>query len=55
MLFRNHTGKIVEINRIDYITDKEYYLAIMATKNMVPIAKDESQQIFDYLKKNVQK
>lgn len=35
MLFRiTDTNKIIEINRYDYTTDKEYYEKIMSVKNV---------------------
>lgn len=32
MLFRSKTGKLVEIKRVNYIADKEYYNAILKLK-----------------------
>lgn len=31
MLFRTNTGKLIEINKKDYINDKEYYNAICSS------------------------
>ena len=32
MLFRGKSGKLYEINKSDYLTEKEYNRAIMAVK-----------------------
>ena len=32
MLFRSKTGKLIEIIRSNYITDKDYYNAILKIK-----------------------
>jgi hypothetical protein len=32
MLFINWKGEVIEITRMDYTTDKEYYIAIMKLK-----------------------
>ena len=32
MLYRNNNGKLVEINRYNYVNDKEYYESIIRIK-----------------------
>jgi len=32
MLFQKHTGRVVVLNRFDYVNDVEYYTAILRTK-----------------------
>ena len=32
MLYRDINGKIIEIKRIDYLTDKEYYAKLLSLK-----------------------
>ena len=32
MLFRSKCGKLVEVVRANYLTDKEYYIAILKLK-----------------------
>ena len=32
MLFRTHNDKLIEIRKNDFLTDSEYYLAIMKLK-----------------------
>lgn len=34
MLFQNTLGKLVEINRMDYVNDAEYYIAILRIKGV---------------------
>ena len=52
MLFRNHKGELIELMRRDFITDKEYYQAILEIKNYNVHPKDNNSfsQIIDLLK-----
>ena len=34
MLFQKHTGRVVVLNRFDYVNDVEYYTAILRTKGV---------------------
>ena len=34
MLFQKHTGRVVVLNRFDYMNDVEYYTAILRTKGV---------------------
>jgi hypothetical protein len=34
MLFQKHTGRVVVLNRFDYVNDVEYYTSILRTKGV---------------------
>ena len=51
MIFRDHTGKLVDIKKLDYINDKDYYNTILRAKKSV-LAKhgyDEKKRMLDIL------
>jgi len=49
MLFRDHNGKLVDIKKLDYTRDSNYYRAILiAKKKELPLHhRDERQRILD--------
>ena len=53
MLFRDSKGNLVEICKNNYITDKEYYYAIMKTKGYIQTSSkcDEFDRIITLIKK----
>ena len=51
MLFRDHNGLLVDIKKLDYTCDNDYYRAILiAKKKELPLRhRDEKQRISDIL------
>ena len=43
MLFRKNSGNIIEINKLDFINDFEYYKEILKCKEKYSIPKEENQ------------
>ncbi len=59
MLFRGKSGKLYEINKSDYLTEKEYNRAIMAVKfdvvNNIKKPHDSKREIINIIKRAVSK
>lgn len=59
MLFRGKSGKLYEINKSDYLTEKEYNRAIMAVKfdviNNIKKPYDAKREIINIIKRAVSK
>ena len=59
MLFRGKSGKLYEINKSDYLTEKEYNRAIMAVKfdviNNIKKPRDAKREIINIIKRAVSK
>ena len=53
MLFRDKKGELTELLRHNFTSDTDYYMAIMATREMPNIAKtiSEKDRILDIIKK----
>ena len=51
MIFRDHNGKLVDIKKLDYTRDSNYYRAILiAKKKVLPIChRNEKQRMLDIL------
>jgi hypothetical protein len=44
MIFRQANGSLVEINKLSFITDKQYYKKIVSLKNALYFPKDEEKK-----------
>lgn len=59
MLFRGKSGKLYEINKSDYLTEKEYNTAVMAVKfdvvNNIKKPYDAKSDIINIIKRAVSK
>ena len=42
MIYRNNDGKLIEIKRLSYNTDLEYYKEIMKIKGYTKVSKDDT-------------
>ena len=49
MLFRDHNGKIIDIKKLDYTRDSNYYRAILIAKKkaLLPHGHDERQRMLN--------
>lgn len=49
MLFRDHNGKIIDIKKLDYTRDSNYYRAIIIAKKkeLPPHGNDERQRMLN--------
>ena len=45
MIFRNKLNKLVDIKQSDYISDKEYYSAILLTKKKELHMQDKNEKV----------
>ena len=60
MLFRKFTGEIIEISKLNFINDTEYYKAILQSKDKYNIPKQENQvntiiKLIEQTNKNINK
>ena len=50
MIFRDHNGKLVNIKKLDYTRDNNYYRAILIAKKkeLTLSRRDEKERILDF-------